>query len=64
MFIRSGTVLHELTTTRDAFPYSAVFWLAVFGCLSLIPVIFKKQIQKRMEGAPATPTHPHIDRVD
>eukprot|EP00042_Codosiga_hollandica_P045049 m.452163 g.452163 ORF g.452163 m.452163 type:complete len:237 (+) comp56925_c0_seq12:185-895(+) len=49
IYAKSGTVLQELTSTRDAFPYSAVLWLILFGLLSLIPVLFKKRLASKLE---------------
>ena len=49
LYIRSGTVLQELTSTRDAVPISAIASLIGLGFLSLIPIFFRKRLQAKLE---------------
>uniref|UniRef100_A0A8C4QN80 Transmembrane protein 41B n=1 Tax=Eptatretus burgeri TaxID=7764 RepID=A0A8C4QN80_EPTBU len=44
--IKAGTTLYQLTTAGDAVSWSSIFILMAFALLSLLPVLFKKQLKK------------------
>ncbi|XP_014668518.1 PREDICTED: transmembrane protein 41B-like isoform X2 [Priapulus caudatus] len=47
--IQAGTTLHELTSSRDALSIRSVVLLTVFATLSLVPVIFRRKLQAKMD---------------
>lgn len=47
--IQAGQTLNKLTSSKDAFPLSSFFLLFVLSLLSLVPVVFKRQIRKKFE---------------
>ncbi|KAF0299757.1 Transmembrane protein 41B [Amphibalanus amphitrite] len=47
--IQGGTTLQQLTSSSDAVSWSSVVWLAVFACLSLVPILFKQKLKQRFD---------------
>ena len=47
-YVRAGSVLQELTTTKDIIPWTTMLSLILFGFLTLIPVVFKNQFSKKL----------------
>ncbi|EDV29371.1 uncharacterized protein TRIADDRAFT_18570 [Trichoplax adhaerens] len=48
MWIRAGTTLHQLTTTRDAISPTSVIILIVFALLAILPAIYKKKLREKL----------------
>lgn len=49
VFIQAGKTLHKMASTDSPWSWSSVALLAVFAVLSLLPVIFKKKLQKKLD---------------
>lgn len=47
--IQAGKTLNTMTSSKDAFSWSSMLLLVVFACITLVPVIFKKQFKKKVE---------------
>ncbi|XP_058810898.1 transmembrane protein 41B [Phymastichus coffea] len=47
--IQAGQTLNKLTSSTDAFSLNSIILLIVFALLSLVPVIFKRQIREKFE---------------
>lgn len=47
--IQTGTTLHKLTSSNDAFTWNSVLLLVGFAILSLIPVLFKRKLQDKSD---------------
>lgn len=47
--IQAGQTLNTMTSSSDAFSIKSMLLLAVFALLTLIPVIFKGQIKKKIQ---------------
>lgn len=47
--IQAGQTLNKLTSSSDAWSWSSVIILLIFALLSLVPVFFKKNIQKKFD---------------
>ncbi|KAG1669218.1 Transmembrane protein 41B [Nymphon striatum] len=47
--IQAGTTLHTLTSSSDALSWNSLILLSVFALLSLLPVLFKSQLQKKFD---------------
>ncbi|XP_055327514.1 transmembrane protein 41B-like [Paramacrobiotus metropolitanus] len=45
--VQAGTTLHQLSSSGDAFSWTSICLLAVFAVVSLLPVIFKRQLIKK-----------------
>eukprot|EP00794_Sanderia_malayensis_P018276 gene18276-20099_t len=48
-FISAGVELYELTTTGDAFSFKSISLVIVAAIISLLPVVFRKKLQKKLE---------------
>lgn len=48
-FISAGVELYELTTTGDAFSFKSIIIVVGSAFASLIPVIFRKRLQKKIQ---------------
>ena len=48
-FIRAGTTLYELTTASGHISFQSILILAVMAVLSLLPVLCKKTLKRRMD---------------
>ncbi|XP_066921125.1 transmembrane protein 41B-like [Clytia hemisphaerica] len=48
-FISAGVELYELTTTGDAFSFKSVLIVIGSAIISLLPVMFRRQLQKKIE---------------
>ena len=48
-FISAGVELYELTTTGDAFSFKSMLIVIGSAVISLIPVMFRKRLQKKIE---------------
>lgn len=49
LFIQAGTTLYKLTTTGDITSWKSILFLAVAAIVSLLPVVFKKAMRKKLE---------------
>ncbi|ESO95286.1 hypothetical protein LOTGIDRAFT_178330 [Lottia gigantea] len=49
LFIQAGTTLHKLTSSSDAFSWTSVLTLTVLAVMSLLPVFFKRRLQKKFD---------------
>ncbi|XP_076450083.1 transmembrane protein 41B-like isoform X2 [Babylonia areolata] len=49
VMIQAGTTLHKLTSYGEPFTWSYFGLLAVFAVLSLLPVVFKERLKKKLE---------------
>lgn len=47
--IQAGKTLHELTSSADAISLTSVIILSALAILSLLPVLFKKKIQEKLD---------------
>jgi len=47
--IQAGTTLHQLTSSSDMLSWTSIGMLAVFAVISLLPVIFKKKLQEKID---------------
>lgn len=47
--IQAGKTLNTMTSSADAFSVQSMILLAVFALLSLAPVIFKKQLKRKLQ---------------
>lgn len=47
--IQAGQTLNKLTSSSDAWSWSSVIILLIFALLSLVPVLFKKNLQKKFD---------------
>lgn len=47
--IQTGKTLHTITSSSDAFSWTSISVLAVLALLSLVPVIFKHHLKKKLE---------------
>ncbi|CAH0560112.1 unnamed protein product [Brassicogethes aeneus] len=47
--IQGGQTLHDMTANDTAFSLSSFAWLAVFGVVSLIPILFKGKLKNKIE---------------
>lgn len=47
--IQAGQTLHTLTSTSEAWSWTSVIVLSVFALISLVPVLFKRQIRDKLE---------------
>lgn len=47
--IQAGQTLYQLSTSGDAWSWTSVVVLAVFAVLSLVPVMFQKQLKEAVE---------------
>ncbi|XP_074659851.1 transmembrane protein 41B-like isoform X2 [Tubulanus polymorphus] len=47
--IQAGTTLHKLTSSSDAISWTSMIVLGLFALVSLLPVVFKKTLQKKFE---------------
>ncbi|KAI9563353.1 hypothetical protein GHT06_010814 [Daphnia sinensis] len=45
--IQAGTTLNQLTSSSDTVSLNSILILAAFAVLSLLPVVFKRQLQKK-----------------
>ena len=48
-FISAGVELYELTTTGDAFSFKSILIVIGSAIISLLPVMFRRQLQKKIE---------------
>ena len=48
-FISAGVELYVLTTTGDVMSFKSVMIVVVCAILSLLPVIFKRQLRAKIE---------------
>ena len=48
-FISAGVELYELTTTGDAFSFKSILIVIGSAIISLLPVLFRRQLQKKIE---------------
>jgi len=48
-FISAGVELYELTTTGDAFSFKSIVIVIISAVLSILPVIFRKSLQKKIQ---------------
>lgn len=48
-FISAGVELYELTTTGDAFSFHAIVLVVISAAISLLPVVFRRTLRKKME---------------
>lgn len=49
LYVESGRMLQELTTTKDIVPLTSVLKIAVIGSLALLPVLFKDRLKKKLD---------------
>lgn len=49
LFIRAGTTLYQLTTTSGHISMTSITVLAVFAILSLLPVVLRKWIKRKID---------------
>ncbi|XP_046581670.1 transmembrane protein 41B-like [Haliotis rubra] len=47
--VQAGTTLYKLTSSGDAVSWTSVIVLAALAILSLLPVVFKKRLQKKFD---------------
>ncbi|VDI14613.1 Hypothetical predicted protein [Mytilus galloprovincialis] len=47
--IQAGTTLHQLTSSSDMLSWTSIGMLALFAVISLLPVVFKKKIQEKLD---------------
>ncbi|GAB1608446.1 transmembrane protein 41B-like [Argonauta hians] len=47
--IQAGTTLHELTSSSDTVSWTSIVILTVFACLSLLPVLLKRRLQRKID---------------
>uniref|UniRef100_A0A915INF9 Transmembrane protein 41B n=1 Tax=Romanomermis culicivorax TaxID=13658 RepID=A0A915INF9_ROMCU len=47
--IQAGTTLHQLTSSSDAVSWKSMLVLCVFALGSLVPILFKKTLEKKIE---------------
>ncbi|CAI9725247.1 Hypothetical predicted protein [Octopus vulgaris] len=47
--IQAGTTLHELTSSSDTVSWTSIIILTVFACLSLLPVLLKRKLQRKFD---------------
>lgn len=47
--IQAGTTLHQLTSSKDTVSWTSIIILSVFACLSLLPVVLKRRLQKKFD---------------
>ncbi|XP_041366158.1 transmembrane protein 41B-like [Gigantopelta aegis] len=47
--IQAGTTLYQLTSSGDAVSWTSMLILGILAILSLLPVIFKKKLQKKFD---------------
>lgn len=45
--IQAGTTLNQLTSSSDTVSLNSILILAAFAVLSLLPVVFKRQLQNK-----------------
>lgn len=49
LYVESGRMLQELTTTKDILPLSSVVKIAILGSLALLPVLFRDTLKKKLD---------------
>ena len=49
LYIRSGTVLEQLTSPHEVIPITTVLSLIALGALALLPVLFKDRLARKLE---------------
>ncbi|XP_062513308.1 transmembrane protein 41B-like [Corticium candelabrum] len=49
LFIQAGKTLYKLTTTGDITSWKSMLFLAISAAISLLPVLFKKAMRKKLE---------------
>ncbi|XP_067128224.1 transmembrane protein 41B [Centruroides vittatus] len=47
--IKAGTTLHQLTSSTDAISWFSIAVLGIFALFSLLPVMFNKKLQSKLE---------------
>ncbi|XP_023223260.1 transmembrane protein 41B-like [Centruroides sculpturatus] len=47
--IKAGTTLHQLTSSTDAISWFSIAVLGIFALVSLLPVMFNKKLQSKLE---------------
>ncbi|XP_025087834.1 transmembrane protein 41B-like isoform X2 [Pomacea canaliculata] len=47
--IQAGTTLHQLTSSGDAVSWTSVAVLGLFALISLLPVVFKRQLREKFD---------------
>lgn len=47
--IQAGTTLHQLTSSKDTVSWTSIIILSVFACLSLLPVVLKRRLQRKFD---------------
>jgi hypothetical protein len=47
--IQAGTTLQQLTSSGDAISWTSMLVLGLFAILSLLPVFFKRTLQKKFD---------------
>lgn len=47
--IQAGQTLNKLTSSSDAFSWNSLILLFAFALLSLVPVLFRRQIREKFE---------------
>ena len=50
VMIQAGQTIHTFTSYRDTMmTYGNITWVAFFAILSLLPIIFKKQLREKFD---------------